>query len=68
MKYLYGQELHEYEEWVDRHLRPALIESLKLPAGRMVQNIETIKRGIKLVEYLGRAKNVEKQIQRLKSN
>jgi hypothetical protein len=65
MRYLYGSELREYEKWVDKNLRPQMIEALKLPAGKIVQNIETIKKGVKLVEYLKRAENVERQINRL---
>jgi hypothetical protein len=65
MKYPIGEELRQYEHWVDTRLRPRMIDALQLPAGKMIESLSLIKKGVKLVEYLGRAKNVEKQIKRL---
>lgn len=63
MRYLQGDELRQYEAWADRNLRPRLILALEMPQGKLIDSVEMLERGLRLVKYLKRAKNVERQIQ-----
>ena len=65
MNYFRGAELEEYENWMDRHLRPTMIQALQLPVGKLVESVGVIERGLALVNYFKMAKEAEKQINTL---
>ena len=62
MKYFCGEQLKEYEKWVDEKIRPDLVEALRFPAGEVIKSMERIERGFKLIKYLKKAKKVEERI------
>ena len=62
MNYPPKEELNQYENWAETKLAPRMVEAMKLQRGRLVENIDFLEKGLRIVKWLGRARNVQKEI------
>jgi len=61
MNYPNQTELSQIERWANDKLAPRMVEAMKFQNG-LVEKVDFLKRGIKIVEFIGRARNVQKEI------